>query len=90
MKIEHDFNQRTRAALSVRIRQTEKENETLGLEPTCLWLEGTAYTITLQLIEFKQIFLEQVSSTVEWLGNVGVFESGRQPQLKRTLRFNTE
>ena len=90
MKIEHDFNQRTRAALSVRIRQTEKEKETLGLEPTCLWLEGTASTITLQLSEFKQIFLEQVSSTVEWLATVGAFESGRQPQLKRTLTFNTD
>ena len=52
------------------------KKETLGLEPTCSNLEGNALTITLQLIEFEQIFLEQVSSTVEWLGTVGVDESG--------------
>ena len=41
------------------------EKETPGLEQLFLCLEGNAFTLTLQLIEFKQIFVEQITSTVE-------------------------
>ena len=44
MKIEHNYNQRTRARLSVLIKQRQKKKEILGLEPTCLWLEGPCAT----------------------------------------------
>ena len=36
------------------------DKETLGLEPTSLSFEGNALTITLELIEFKQIFVDHI------------------------------
>ena len=47
MKNDHNYNQRTRARLSVLIKQRQNKKETLGLEPTCLWLEVPSATTIL-------------------------------------------